>query len=250
MEKNYMISDASKLVEVENHVLRYWEEELELKIPRNEMGHRYYRESDIQKLRRIKELKEQGFQLKAIKKVLPDLGKLDQLDPMALYKLREELNAQVAREAAGGLVEKNVTHSKGAVIPLHQNYPKKEDTPTDRLQQFEIMLRQMIYGIMQEMSRESEERICNEVTTRLQKEMNYLLMRKEELHEKQVALLHQILNQIQSEGLDGAKKSLTSGKETSAGADAEAAATEETVGEYKHRRRVRRKKKKLFAKSE
>ena len=27
-ETRYMISDVAKLVEVENHVLRYWEEEL------------------------------------------------------------------------------------------------------------------------------------------------------------------------------------------------------------------------------
>ena len=30
----YMIKDAAKLVEVESHVLRYWEEELELPIAR------------------------------------------------------------------------------------------------------------------------------------------------------------------------------------------------------------------------
>ena len=43
MEKvRYMISDASSMVNVESHVLRYWEDELELNIPRNEMGHRYY----------------------------------------------------------------------------------------------------------------------------------------------------------------------------------------------------------------
>ena len=40
----YMISDAANIVNVESHVLRYWEEELELAIPRNEMGHRYYME--------------------------------------------------------------------------------------------------------------------------------------------------------------------------------------------------------------
>ena len=43
MEKvRYMISDAAALAGVETHVLRYWEEELDLTIPRNEMGHRYY----------------------------------------------------------------------------------------------------------------------------------------------------------------------------------------------------------------
>ena len=36
-EKRYIISDASKMLNVESHVLRYWEEELEIKIPRNEM---------------------------------------------------------------------------------------------------------------------------------------------------------------------------------------------------------------------
>ena len=39
-EVHYLISDASRKVDVEVHVLRYWEEELELAIPRNEMGHR------------------------------------------------------------------------------------------------------------------------------------------------------------------------------------------------------------------
>ena len=38
--KRYIISDAAKMVDVEAHVLRYWEDELELPIARNEMGHR------------------------------------------------------------------------------------------------------------------------------------------------------------------------------------------------------------------
>ena len=37
-ENKYTISEAARLLSVENHVLRYWEEELELKIPRNELG--------------------------------------------------------------------------------------------------------------------------------------------------------------------------------------------------------------------
>lgn len=41
MEKvRYMISDAANIVNVESHVLRYWEDELELNVPRNELGHR------------------------------------------------------------------------------------------------------------------------------------------------------------------------------------------------------------------
>lgn len=66
----YYISEAAKKVQVESHVLRYWEEELELPIRRNEMGHRCYTEQDIKKLQEIKQLKEQGLQLKAIRTVL------------------------------------------------------------------------------------------------------------------------------------------------------------------------------------
>ena len=46
---------------------RYWDEELDLTIPRNAMGHRYYGEEELDKIQEIKHLKEQGFQLKAIK---------------------------------------------------------------------------------------------------------------------------------------------------------------------------------------
>lgn len=66
----YMISDAANMMQVESHVLRYWEEELELDVPRNEMGHRYYTEENMQQFRQIKKWKEEGYQLKAIKMML------------------------------------------------------------------------------------------------------------------------------------------------------------------------------------
>ena len=60
-DKRYIISDASKMLDVESHVLRYWEEELEIKIPRNEMGHRYYTENHINLLRNVRDLKIRGM---------------------------------------------------------------------------------------------------------------------------------------------------------------------------------------------
>lgn len=63
-EVHYLISDASRKVDVEAHVLRYWEEELELGIPRNEMGHRYYTDFHIRLFKQVKNLKEKGYQLK------------------------------------------------------------------------------------------------------------------------------------------------------------------------------------------
>ena len=72
-EVHFMISEAAKRVNVETHVLRYWEEELELVIGRTEMGHRYYTEDDVRLFNCIKELKEQGMQLKELKELIPDM---------------------------------------------------------------------------------------------------------------------------------------------------------------------------------
>ena len=53
MEKErYIISDAAQMIHVESHVLRYWEEELDLKVPRNELGHRYYTKENMEQLDR------------------------------------------------------------------------------------------------------------------------------------------------------------------------------------------------------
>lgn len=94
-EIRYIISDASKKIDVEPHALRYWEEELSLNIPRNEMGHRYYREEDIKILKNVKLLKEQGFQLRAIKMILPNIHKIETLDAKSMLLLRNELNERV-----------------------------------------------------------------------------------------------------------------------------------------------------------
>ncbi len=99
---NYLfISDAAKAVEVESHVLRYWEEELHLPIKRNELGHRYYTDEDVERFKTIKGMKERGLQLKAIKMILKD-GKLDLLSgrPADLNKAVEEA-ASIGKQGVG-----------------------------------------------------------------------------------------------------------------------------------------------------
>lgn len=66
----YLIKEAAAQVGVESHVLRYWEEELKMDIHRNAMGHRYYTKKDIEVLSKVKDLKEKGLQLKAIRDYL------------------------------------------------------------------------------------------------------------------------------------------------------------------------------------
>ncbi|WP_373218095.1 MerR family transcriptional regulator [Ruminococcus sp. 5_1_39BFAA] len=74
MEKRYTVAQTTEMTGVKSYVLRYWEEELDLRIGRNELGHRYYTGYDIQLFLNIKELKNRGLQLKAIKDLIPQIA--------------------------------------------------------------------------------------------------------------------------------------------------------------------------------
>lgn len=65
-ETIYSVSEAVGILELQSHVLRYWEEEMKLPIKRNELGHRYYTRWDIQVFLSIRELKKKGYALKEI----------------------------------------------------------------------------------------------------------------------------------------------------------------------------------------
>ena len=80
----YYISEAAKKVQVESHVLRYWEEELKLPIKRNEMGHRYYTEQDVRQLQEIKLFN--LFLFKYLPVLFLQIGKLGKIrQPYKLY---------------------------------------------------------------------------------------------------------------------------------------------------------------------
>ena len=91
-ERIYSISEAASMVEVETHVLRYWEEELDINIRRNDMGHRCYSERDIKILQRVKTLKDKGIQLKAIKELVHKM--YDMLDEKAIDTVRLECEGE------------------------------------------------------------------------------------------------------------------------------------------------------------
>ena len=150
-ETRYMISDASRLVDVEAHVLRYWEEELGLPIGRNEMGHRYYTEEDIRLFRHIKGLKDGGVQLKAIKQLLPELEKGD-----------VKLEGLLAR-ASG--------------IPVSADGDTARE---ERMQQFQCIMSRLIAEALEDHTEKMGCEISTQVSGQVIKEMDYLLRMKEE----------------------------------------------------------------------
>ena len=138
----YLISDAAKLVNVESHVLRYWEEELKLPIKRNELGHRYYTEQDVERFKEIKDLKEQGLQLKAIRMILKD-GKLS--------------------------VEIPDSQEKTAASPGPAVLPDQQETKAEKARRLQWLLQQMIAETL----RENNQELCQDIRDSVVKEMDY-----------------------------------------------------------------------------
>ena len=67
----FRIGEASELVGVEAHVLRYWEGEFKLRPQRSASGQRMYRRKDLEKFLRIRQLvHEEGFTLAGARKAL------------------------------------------------------------------------------------------------------------------------------------------------------------------------------------
>lgn len=64
------------------------------------------------------------------------------------------------------------------------------------------MLRKMVANVVEEGQKESEQRISDNVSTKLMKEINYIMMQKDEMAAKQTKLLEEILQKIQSQSLE------------------------------------------------
>lgn len=181
-QTRYIISDASKKIDVEPHVLRYWEEELQLEIKRNEMGHRYYREEDLEQLKGIKQLKENGFQLKAIKIVLPEMKRVLQLDEENLERLRDELNDKVlSLEGGTGIITREKTVSNSKLME-------------EKMGQFQTIMTGMFSNVLKEQSKVITKAVSEEVTNSVIKEMDYRMRLKEEREEAHYKKLDEVLH--------------------------------------------------------
>ncbi|MCM1136279.1 MAG: helix-turn-helix domain-containing protein [Clostridium sp.] len=193
-EKIYMISDAARQVEVEAHVLRYWEEELEMPAKRNEMGHRYYTEEDIARFRRVKELKEQGLQLKAIRHVLKN-GNLQM--PVFLYERsvspeKGVQDMQGMSELQGAAMQSDMDMSKRHVVMVKKGefLPMEEKAAAiseESREQKSFRLQQLLKDMIAEAVQSNNQEICQEIKESLLKEMDYqfrLLEEREDIREE------------------------------------------------------------------
>lgn len=178
---NYLlISDAAKEVKVESHVLRYWEEELHLPIKRNELGHRYYTEEDVERFKQIKGMKERGLQLKAIKMILKD-GRLDVLPDSGTG--RDARTAESSDKAAAEEVPQadelpiNIVDSRDCEL--------EAETKENKAKRLQWLLQQLIRETLQENNGE----LCREIRESVMKELDYQFRMQEEREEARDRML-------------------------------------------------------------
>ena len=179
MEKvRYMISDAADMVHVETHVLRYWEEELDLTIPRNEMGHRYYTRENIKEFQRIKDLKDQGYQLKAIRMILHN----GMMEPV---EFQENMSQQSSTKVDE--VEKPLRNQMEQVPMLRQaTVPEQASTltPEERMCQFRELISDIVGQAIAQNNEELSQTIGKDVQELVLKEMNYLMREQDNAQEE------------------------------------------------------------------
>lgn len=79
MEGIYTVKDMAKMLSISIGAVRKWEDDYNLKIPRNEMGHRFYTTKELEIFQRIIKLKNEGANIHLIRKVLAKDGIIEEL---------------------------------------------------------------------------------------------------------------------------------------------------------------------------
>ncbi len=194
-----LISDAAKAVKVESHVLRYWEEELRLPIKRNELGHRYYTQEDVERFRQIKAMKERGLQLKAIKMILKD-GKLDVLpqenfaganmgtevqDTIQNMGVDQAMAIEVVSVRDTDRSEEEEEYStvvrQTSPEPIeHHSAELAADNREEKARRLQWLLQQLI----RETLRENNQELCQNIKESIIKELDYQFRNQEEREEE------------------------------------------------------------------
>ncbi len=204
-DKRYMIKEAAKQILVEPHVLRYWEEELDLNINRNEMGHRYYTDKDISVLGTVRDLKNQGILLKVIKSIIPDIYEDKPFDLNMLIKFKNEIDKNTVTPVVIEEVEKQEKAKEGKLIEMPR---PKNLSNVDKMQQFQEIMTKIVSNALKEntkvMSEEIEKNVSDEVIDKVIKQMEYLNRETDEKEEERYRKLDETIRELQRARMEAA----------------------------------------------
>lgn len=173
MEKTYLISDAAKQVQVETHVLRYWEEELGLPIKRNKLGHRYYTSSDVEFFKEVKRMKDTGLQLKAIRMYMKD-GQIIP-DSISVKETGIADNTPIPAESSLETTLPAQIHTGTTEIVKSEEESKEEKS---------LRLQYLLKQFIKEAVQDSNQELYTQMRDTILKELDYQFRTQEEREEK------------------------------------------------------------------
>lgn len=203
----YSISEAGKLVGVESHVLRYWEDELQLDIPRNGKSHRYYTELHIRLFQKIKELKEKGYQLKAIEQVLKKM--IDGDEDINPDQVLEQNAVNILKEGSAG-DEMDDEHTLKTIS-------KQETTAitvnAEKMEQLQQLMNQVIGKAVGQAIQDNNEALSDEISRQVNEkmvqELEYMMRINDERAEERFKTLDETLRAYQKESKGKAEAAAT-----------------------------------------
>lgn len=203
MGQHYIISDAAKKLDVDAHVLRYWEEELGLMIQRNEYGHRIYHEEDLLLLSAVKELKEKGIQLRAIKAALPEIQKKseDCLEKMMHVQEANLMNADDMKTNEP-FVQNEQKDSTKCMQVLNKNNEEGSHSyavvdTENKMHQFELILKNIVSEVLHENNSDLGKEVSSRVTDSVIKEMDYLFRLQDEREDERYKKMDEVIRHYQ-----------------------------------------------------
>ena len=208
MEKtSYSISEAGKLVGVESHVLRYWEDELQLDIPRNGKSHRYYTELHIRLFQKRKKQKKKGYQLKAIEQVLKKM--IDGDEEISPDQVLEQNAVNILKEGSAGEEMEGETNLK--------TIQKQESTAIainqEKMEQFQQIMNQVIGRAVGQAIQENNEALSDEISRQVNdkmvQELEYMMRVNDERAEERFKALDETLRAYQKESKGKAEAAAT-----------------------------------------
>lgn len=157
-EKIYTIKEVATILDIEAYVLRYYEKELDLQIRRNSQGHRIYTQKDIVILQQIKDLREQGLELKGIRNII--------------HTLDEEGMESLSQVSATSL--KSITNP---VTDIEIDITDKDD---QKVKQFSLIIKEMLKQTLVEYGEENKTQLKHELSEEMDVMMNKKIMELEE----------------------------------------------------------------------
>lgn len=187
-DRKVMISEAAKLVDVESHVLRYWEDELHIPVKRTAQGHRYYTKEDLQLFHCIKRLKDETVSIKELKQIVPELLKA------------QELHNRTKNQVSSPVPDSSVTPDSANIsttpsISTSSHTEVIEDLPLKQA-------RELIGAVLNEVVTDNNKVLTRELrqtlTADIMQEMDFLVQAKERKEEDHFRKLDQLIRQQQS----------------------------------------------------